>query len=367
MIETATGAGTGRRRRTNGLRCLASVLTLTVCPVAWAANVWDTPVTRSARINPAAHVAGRDVGLSTWLHPDGNSLPIYAATARDPLVPILYVRTAWSKVVTGEWARAGNPPNIEAEIRAAASEQLPSQPHVYSSQSASRWILPATYARVPLPEHGALRAYVPRIAIPALGSDGHLAIRQPNGRVLELYAAIKLSSGELVAINYNLTNPSGPLDGSQGGVTASMLPVYAGVIRQAEVQNGRIGHAMKILMPAALLSTRYVYPAVAFDRGALTEEVPYAGTLPMGGRLIIPANVDIGRLGLSSQLGHIIASAAQDYGFIIADRGGNGITIAVERDVTLPELVSKRPAERRDLGIIMRALSLATATSVPAD
>ena len=106
---------------------------------------------------------------------------------------------------------------------------------------------------------------------------------QPEGTAFEAIDGIRLSSGQLIAFNYHITNPRGFGSGYANGTAASMIPIYAGLIRDSELAGGLIEHAGKIFAAPQLLEPRAVYPALAFDRGAMTIELPpYSGTLPNG-------------------------------------------------------------------------------------
>jgi hypothetical protein len=165
--------------------------------------------------------------------------------------------------------------------------------------------------------------------LPAPDTDGHRCVLQPNGLVVETYATIVLSSGQVVALSYSVTDPSSLGDGWQNGQTASMLPSYAGQLYDNEIANG-ITHAIAITIPATLLVPIIRYPAYAFDRDATTANPPYSGTIPMGGRLALPGSFSIASLGLKTPEGQAIAIAAQKFGFIVVDRGGSGITLRVQ-------------------------------------
>ena len=156
-----------------------------------------------------------------------------------------------------------------------------------------------------------------------------MAVLQPDGRVLETYATIVLRNGDVVALSASVTNPGGMGDGRARGQTASMIPDYAGLLTDAEAISG-IEHAIAVTVPASLLAPRIAYPAAAFDRDALTNPEPYAGTLPMGARLALPAKFDLAALRLQTATGRTIAAAAASYGFIVVDRGGEGVTLRVQ-------------------------------------
>lgn len=323
------------------------------------ASPWNALVPSTASYTAVSGLSSLAVGFSTWLGPDAYSLPIYVASANDPLQPILYSAVAWDKVASGEWQRTNNSPTIEAQIKASAQVSFPYPGNAYSSQSATSWQLPETYDKLVNPAQGPAYAYLPSYATPNTGWDGPIAVYQPNGQVFEAFAAIRLSTGELVALNYHFTDPTDVGNGYQNGTTASMLPVYAGVIRDSEISAGHIDHAIKITVPAGLLDTSYSYPALAFDRGALTESPAYSGPLPMGARLSIPQSIELDSLGLTTPVGRMVAEAAQKYGFIIADRGGSGVTIQVESHPTSAALNAWDWGVDRDLHAIFTALKLA--------
>lgn len=315
------------------------------------AAAWNTPIRPGAAMHPAEGVALLPVGLDTWLDADAWTVPCYQASASDPPHRLIYSADAWVMVARGLWRRSGNPPEIEAAILAGASPVFPPTGNVFSSISATAWVLPAWMTGRPRP-HDLMFRFAPDMR-PAAGADGHRAVGQPNGLVVETYATIVLASGDVVALSASVTDPASLGDGRQNGQTASMLPDYAGLFQDDDIATG-IDHAMAITVPAKLLAPSAAYPAAAFDRGALTEQPPYAGTLPMGARLALPPLLRIDSLSLRTQAGRAIATAAQSYGFIVVDRGGGGITLRVR-----PNAAHPRPelhAWNRDLQADLRAI-----------
>src|SRR5688500_30244 len=79
------------------------------------------------------------------------------------------------------------------------------------------------------------------------------------------------------------------------------------------------------------LAARIAYPAYAFGTSAMTETPRYAGALAMGSRLAIGARVSLASLNLATPEGMLIAQAAKEFGFFIVDRGGEGISVRVQR------------------------------------
>jgi hypothetical protein len=276
-------------------------------------------------------------GLDTWDENNTWTVPFYTATDADPLEPLLYNANAWIKVNSGDWARWGNSSAVEGTILASSSPSFPDLGNVTSSISSRSWALPPSYNKTINPPEPPARFYFSADMKPAPGPDGDRSVLQPNGHVVETYATILLSSGQVVALSYSVTDPSSRGDGWQNGRTASMVPHYAGLIYGDEIAAG-IDHAMSIAVPPKLLTARRIaYPAYAFDRDAMTSSPLYAGVLPMGSRVALPPSVSIDSLKLKTMEGKAIATAARRYGFIIVDRGGSGITLMVEPNSTSPE------------------------------
>jgi hypothetical protein len=288
-----------------------------------ANSAWNVKIGRGTKFQTAPGVAGLLVGLDTWGAGDAYTVPCYRAKRTDAMHHLLYSRFAWSKVVRGLWQRSGNTPAIEAEIEAESSRHFPPPGNVFSSVSATQWVLPPFMQGLPAPPPQDYRFTT--AMLPPSGTDGHMAVGQPSGRVVETYATILLSTGDVVALSYTLSDPAGLGDGHDNGQTAAMLPNYAGLIQDEEMKSG-INHAVAISVPASLLTTRIAAPAATFDRDALTNRPPYSGSLPMGARLALPAGTN---LALSTPEGRAIAKAAATYGFIMSERGGSGITLHV--------------------------------------
>jgi hypothetical protein len=325
-------------------------------------SVWNTPVPREASYEPVPGLAAKAVGLASWLG-DTTAVPIYRSTTNDPLISVFYDENAYGKVVAGDWRRFGNSRRVEAQILRDAVPLFPFPGNVYSSQSATAWTLPASYDRFRNPTGGKpFQLHMPPGARPNTGYDGQLVVYQSDGTVFESYATIVLSTRRIVCMAYRITGPGGRGDGWQNGLTASMIPTYAGILTRADLASGTIPHAISIKLPGSLLAPAYVYPAAAFDRNPQTSaEEPYSGSVPMGGRLAIPRSVDLSMLGLTTNVGRMIARAVQTYGFIVVDRGGEGVTID---DEGAEGGIAIQPHHRAaaDLSSILSALRLVSPT-----
>jgi len=347
-------------------RLLPALLAVLIAPCLAAAeeppfnpgSLWNRAIELGARYTPVPGLRSKNIGLASWLG-DTTAVPIYRATDADPEVPVLYDPEAYDKVVTSEWRRFDNPLPIEALILAGARPSFPYPGNIYSSQSATAWRLPASYDRFRNARHPPARIRLPRGARPNSGYDGQLVVYQPDGRVFESYATIVLSGGGIVCMAYRFTDPAAGGDGRQNGLTASMIPTYAGVLTRLDIAAGVVRHAISVKLPGSLLAIRYVPPALAFDRNPRTSAgEPYAGIVPMGGRIAIPRDVDLATLGLETSLGRMIAEAAQAYGLIVVDRGGGGITLEDQAG----DRALRDPAVEADLQRIRGALRLVVGT-----
>jgi hypothetical protein len=293
-----------------------------------SSSAWNTPIASSATYGSAAAAPNVLVGLDSWDSRNTWTVPHYSATYADPLRPLIYNALAWYKVYTGEWRRAGNSASVETAILSSSSNSFPYPGNVFSSTSTTAWVLPTSYNKTVNPQPAPAQFRFSAAMTPATGADGHMTVAQPNGAIVETYATIVLSTGQIIALSYSVTSPTSLGDGWQNGQTASMLPAYAGLLCDSELAS-TVKHAMAISVPPGLLAARIAYPAYAFDRDAMTNKEPYSGAIPMGGRLALPPSVSVASLGLWTAEGKSIATAAKTYGFIVVDRGGGGVTLRV--------------------------------------
>jgi hypothetical protein len=296
-----------------------------------ATSVWNVPIPATASFLPVASIGNFPTGLSSWLVSDGVSISIYRAAQNDPVYRVSYHPDTWTPLSKGDWKTSGNDVGAEATILTGSSARFPFDYHPYVSQSGRSLLLPRDVNPIVTgPDGTPPLVKGPTPLKPTDNADGHLVIYQPGGRVFESYGTIVLSSGVIVCETYQFTDPTLAGDGFQNGVTASLIPVYAGLVTVADLLSGEINHAIKIVAPAGLLEADFTYPALSFDRAALTQIPPYSGVLPMGARLAMPPGFDLTSLHLKTSVGRMISRAAKKYGMIITDQGGAGITIIVE-------------------------------------
>jgi hypothetical protein len=308
-----------------------------------AESPFNTRLTSSENLSPLpSGFSSLQIDLSSWFSP-ASSPGLWQASATDPTVRVLFNLNSFANVASGIWKRQGNSPTVEAQITASSSTEYPLatsfglySKYYYMTTSASDagWVPPTPPALNPQtePPVSGLTVHVPADASPASDSDGYFAIFQPDGTVLECYSGIVLSSGTIVCGTHNVTHSWSNLLGAEGGIMASAVPVYAGLVRQADIDSGVIAHALNICISPTQLAASFVSPAVSFDRTS-----GYSGTMPMGTRFAIPLSVDLSFHNFHSAVGAMIASAAQSYGAFLLDRGGpNGFTIRAEKNMTDP-------------------------------
>jgi hypothetical protein len=291
---------------------------------------------------------------------------VVIAKVTDPLALILFnpasgPQSNWEFLANGG-ETCGNSASVEAELESTASAILPFPANPYSTLSTpdtNLWVLPTNYQPASL--NYSSTAYLPAGACPSPDTDAEMAVFQPDGFVLDIYDAIVTSDGSIIAEMASYIDAKGDGTGFDNGRRASMVPSFAGLIRDGEISAGHIPHALAATISPTILVDSAVWPAAAFDRNS-----GYTGTLPMGSLLAIPASIDLTTLGLSPQ-GLTVAHAAQDYGVYVVDRGGSGgFTFLAE--LGDPEIrwdgTATTPPWWRDVQIIVNNLQCVTNNTV---
>jgi hypothetical protein len=297
------------------------------------------------------------VGLTSW-NDDYASTSIWRAEASDPLVLIRHMDDTWTPVNAQGVKRVGNDAATEASLlsRSDTINQYPQ--NGYSTQKAE--LVWNDGGGVPSDQYGAWRqteplyARIPEDAVPAPDGDGLTVVIQPDGQALQMYSPIKLSDGTWVSQMFTVSDSvNGMGDGRENGQRASMFPLHAGVVTDEDVASGAIDHALVVSLPASMLRAAFTYPALAID-----SNPNYTGTVPMGSRLAIPPSVDIDGLELRTDLGRMVARAAQDYGLYVGDRGGEGVSVGAQYEPNGGPL-QYSDAQAADLQAIFHAVRLA--------
>lgn len=264
-----------------------------------ADSPWNQPATAFPRLETASGPVTQQIrkplaqGGTTGINFEQYSIPVYVAKATDPEVTI-------TDVVHGSWS---------------------------------------------------IKCRIPAGAIPATGTDGNFCVIQPDGRVIDVFRAKPASGGwnvDRIGVTSITGKGIGPASTkwtpkmAPAGIRAAGCSTLGGLITTTDIASGRIRHALAMNLPGAFFknggrSTKpsdghldadgygidlgYIYPATEQDNGSSWGG--YQGAVPMGTRAVIPATVDVTKLGLSPEA-LMIARAAQEYGVIFADMSGWG-------------------------------------------
>ena len=145
------------------------------------------------------------------------------------------------------------------------------------------------------------------------GGDRHiLIIDKDRCRLFELFAARKVAgrwtagSGAIFNLRSNKLRPLGWTSADAAG-----LPIFPGLARAAEVQAGRIDHALRFTAPRTRKA--FVFPARHQAGSSNDPNLP-----PMGLRVRLKASVSLAGFGAQSR---VVLQALKRYGMILADNG----------------------------------------------
>jgi hypothetical protein len=297
-----------------------------------ASSIWKRRISTTARYGAAPGVQDAYFGPG-----DGRwtcSVAI-AASCSDPIGAVRF--TPWGPGSTWEHLHhggpnVGNPPDVEARLwNAATSATPPLEWNFYSTTDPTDDVAsvpPESY--LPHSRFWRPHFHLPPSATPSPDSDGMLAIFQPDGWALDLYAAVVLAGGRVVAMNGSWIDGSGSGSGYHNGVRASMLPSFAGILRRGELDS-EITHALAAKAGPELLTRQCVFPAYAWDTNST-----YTGALPMGSLLAIPRTVDLEPMRpMVSARGWRLLQCLREFGVRIVDRGGpRSLTVMSEYGYT---------------------------------
>jgi hypothetical protein len=320
---------------------------------------WNTPVGSQAEFAPASSInkLSSQMNVSSW------TASIKVATALDPTVTMAFSPAAGSSSNFTFFSEGGKPcgnsPAVEASLEQSASNNLAFAANFYSTISypnTTLWVLPSGI--VAASENFSDQPVLPLGSCASPDTDGYLSVFQPNGLVLDTINTVVTQNGHLITAMASYIDAKGDGTGFANGRRASMIPSFAGVIRNGELSSGLIPHALAVIAPQSVLQAKAIWPAAAFDRGS-----SYSGTIPMGSLLAIPPSVNLQSLGLS-KLGMVVAAAAQNYGLYIVDSGGSGIGFLAE--LGDPEFASTETSPGvswLDLYLIVAHLQLITNNS----
>jgi hypothetical protein len=161
---------------------------------------------------------------------------------------------------------------------------------------------------------------IPQGATPADGSDHIMSIYDAStDRLWEFWNVLKTSSGGYQACwGGRIDNVSSSIGyfPAPYGATATGLSISAGMISIDDVRHGEINHAMYFMTREAQPRSRLSWPAQRGDGRVEATDI-----VRQGQRLRLDPTLDLSKYNLTP-IGHMVAVAAQKYGFIVADTSG---------------------------------------------
>ena len=134
---------------------------------------------------------------------------------------------------------------------------------------------------------------IPRNVSPNPVYDGWFTIISPTGRVAyDLWRARRLSDGSISYQFMRTWNLRGDGYGQPGqaGARGSGLPLFAGLIRPAELEAGQVEHALAISLPSTA-ACFYVRPASTTDGTGSTHALPEGARLRLKADIRVPAHL----------------------------------------------------------------------------
>jgi hypothetical protein len=265
-------------------------------PAAWpfaASSPWNTPLGEGARF-ASSSAAGTQSVL-------------------DPEVGVHVNAGTWSHPV----------------VRAGRGDRLVEVPLTYVDDPAGPGWLSA-------PDGTTATWRVPEDAEPSAPGDHHLHVVDPQGCYVDETWGMRQDESGWVAGYHARTDLRGSGVGS-GGARAYGGSAIGGLLREWEVREGSVRHALAVSLSRRQLAAEYIWPATGQDSLAPR----FRGAVPMGGLLAVPPSVDLDGLGLSPT-GLAVGRALQDYGAYVVDHADNVAFYAEPALEGTPELEDLR-------------------------
>jgi hypothetical protein len=186
---------------------------------------------------------------------------------------------------------------------------------------------------------------IPDEAQAAGGTDGQMIIYQPaTDTMWEFWRARKDLEGNWHAawggVIPNVSkNPGhyedlvtvsasgGYAEKHQWGGPSSSIPNLPGLITVDQLRSGVIGHAL-VFSTWANKPNEWVYPAQRTDGRCRGEEGQYCSDIPQGARFRLDPKFDVSRI--PHPIVRMMAKAVQDYGMVLNNTTGSGVSFYVE-------------------------------------
>ena len=177
-------------------------------------------------------------------------------------------------------------------------------------------------------------------ALQFLTVDGWSLMLEDNNRYfLETWLAER-TSGSNVKVAYVVRNDiRGPgydnVNKSHSGIRATGYSLLGGLVRQYDLDQGRIAHAIAMAISTRQAnkgSVRNVWPAYFSDGG-----IAYEGSIPLGALFAIPANVNLDAIGLTTREGKMLARAFKEFGGYVSDTAGPSTNVIAYVETGVPQ------------------------------
>ncbi len=292
---------------------------------------WQPCAAAPATVAPAA-AAPAPVGVAAPVAPAGVTAPAAGAVPAAPAVTCAACPFAptsfWNAPLAADAPLDAKSATWVTELRRQLATTNPwintttystpvytvpaGQPTVRVTLDTTETALQQAWQQVPIPDD----------ARPASGGDAHLVVWQPSSDTMwEFWLAAKRADGwharwggRMTGVSRNPGYFTAPTPG--WGATATSLPLLGGLMRTAELQAGKIDHALAFAIPHTKLWKSWSWPAQRSD-----GDTDSADAIPEGARFRLPADLDIDALRLPPVTA-AIAKAVQRYGMVLRDKSG---------------------------------------------
>ena len=165
--------------------------------------------------------------------------------------------------------------------------------------------------------------HISTMAQPNAGSDGHLAVLEPDGSEMDMWQGQRTTSGWTSGRRWlGTATGSGVSCTRCSGADVANFALAAGLVRPEEIAQGHIDHALMITTPY----TRSGYTACPAKDSDGTHATTTA--LPIGAHVQLDPSINVAALNIPAWQ-KVIAVALQQYGAYVEDTSGS---LAVEAE-----------------------------------
>jgi hypothetical protein len=165
---------------------------------------------------------------------------------------------------------------------------------------------------------------IPREAYPHTGSDGAMVVVDWTNRTSYEFWQFRRQLDGLLTSWGAVQSSDGTGWGGLGSSTAAGASRLGGVVRVAELESGRIPHALVMSIDNAC-AREFRAPAVKTDGNSSR-----ADCTPQGARLQLEPTLDLTAIAGISPGERIVGKALQEFGVYVIDKGGAPMAISFE-------------------------------------